>query len=95
MNERLWQPISMNPQVMNGKPVIRGTRIPMELIERMFAQGIPESDVLQEYPRAQPEDIRAALTCAAQVLSHERRFPLGCFCAGGSHWRDHRRANDI
>ena len=68
--------ISFNPKVMVGKPVIRGTRIPVELIVRMLAQGIPEHDVLKEYPRLQPEDIRAALTYAADVLAEEDVFPL-------------------
>jgi len=67
MDERLLQRISINPRVMAGKPVIRGTRIPVELIVRMMAQGIPESDILREYPRLQPDDIRAALAYAAQV----------------------------
>jgi len=61
---------------MVGKPVIRGTRIPVELIVRMLAQGISETDILREYPRLQPDDIRAALVYAAQVLSHEDVFPL-------------------
>ena len=60
---------------MVGKPVIRGTRIPVELIVRMLAQGIPENDILAEYPRLELEDIRAALTYAAQVLAHEDVFP--------------------
>ena len=76
MNEQLRQRLSIDPNVMTGKPVIRGTRIPVELIVRMLAQGIPESDILQEYPRLQPEDIRAALANAAQVLAHEDVFPL-------------------
>ena len=76
MDEQLRQRISMNPRVMVGKPVIRGTRIAVELIVRMLAQGIPESDILQEYPRLQPEDIRAALAYAAQVLASEDVFPL-------------------
>lgn len=76
MNEQLWQRVSVNPRVMVGKPVIRGTRIPVELIVRMLAQGIPEPDILQEYPRLQPADIRAALAYAAQVLAHEDVFPL-------------------
>ena len=46
---------------MVGKPVIRGTRIPVELIVRMLAQGISEDDILKEYPRLRTEDIRAAL----------------------------------
>ena len=76
MNEQLLRRISINPDVMVGKPVIQGTRIPVELIVRMLAQGIPESDILQEYPRLQPDDIRAALAYAAHVLAHEDVFPV-------------------
>lgn len=76
MNEQLMRRISVNPEVMVGKPVIQGTRIPVELIVRMLAQGIPESEILQEYPRLQPDDIRAALAYAAHVLAHEDVFPV-------------------
>jgi uncharacterized protein (DUF433 family) len=70
------QRISIDPRVMVGKPVITGTRIPVELILRMLAQGISEQAILQEYPRLQIEDIRAALAYAAQVLAHEDVFPV-------------------
>jgi uncharacterized protein (DUF433 family) len=76
MDEQLRQRITFNPKVMVGKPVIRGTRIPVELVVRMLAQGIPEKEILQEYPRLQPEDIRAALIYAADILAHEDVFPL-------------------
>ena len=76
MDEKLLERISMNPRVMVGKPVIRGTRIPVELILRMLAQGISNGDILQEYPRLQPDDICAALVYAAHVLSGEDVFPL-------------------
>jgi len=76
MDERLRQRLSIDPKVMTGKPVIRGTCVPVELIVRMLGQGIPEGEILQEYPRLQPEDIRAALAYAAQVLAHEDVFPL-------------------
>jgi len=76
MEEQIWQRISIDPKVMVGKPVIRGTRIPVELIVRMLAQGIPEGDILREYPRLQPDDIRAALAYAARVLANEDIFPL-------------------
>jgi uncharacterized protein (DUF433 family) len=76
MNEQLWERISVDPAIMVGKPVIRGTRIPVELIVRMLAQGIPEGDILREYPRLQPEDIRAALTYAARSLAEEEILPL-------------------
>ena len=75
MHEQLDR-ISIDPKIMVGKPVIRGTRIPVELIVRMLAQGISENDILEEYPRLQLEDIRAALAYAAQVLAHEDVFPL-------------------
>ncbi len=76
MDEKLLQRITVNPKVMLGKPVIRGTRIPVELLVRMVAQGIPESDILKEYPSLQPDDIRAALAYAAHVLALEEVFPL-------------------
>jgi len=76
VTELILQRISIDPKVMTGKPVIRGTRVPVELIVRMLAQGFPEADILREYPRLQPEDIRAALAYAAHVLAQEDVFPL-------------------
>lgn len=76
MDEKLWQRITIDPRMMTGKPVIRGTRIPVELIVRMLAQGIPQLEILQEYPRLEADDIRAALAYAAQMLAHEDVFPL-------------------
>jgi uncharacterized protein (DUF433 family) len=76
MDDRIGQRISIDPRVMAGKPVVRGTRIPVELIVRMLAQGIPESEILREYPRLQLEDIRAALAYAAEVLALEDVFPV-------------------
>ncbi|MDI7276663.1 MAG: DUF433 domain-containing protein [Anaerolineae bacterium] len=68
--------IGIDPRVMAGKPVIRGTRVPVEIIIRMLAQGLPESEILREYPRLQLADIRAALLYAAQVLAREDVYPL-------------------
>ncbi len=76
MGEQLLKRISVDAKVMVGKPVIRGTRIPVELILRMLAQGIPEGEILREHPRLQAEDIRAALAYAAEVLAHEDVLPL-------------------
>lgn len=70
------QRITVDPKVMVGKPVFRGTRIPVALVVRMFAQGIPETDILREYPRLGQEDIRAALAYAAEVLADEHVFPV-------------------
>jgi uncharacterized protein (DUF433 family) len=75
-NEDLQKRIAFNPRIMVGKPVIRGTRVPVELVVRMVAQGISEAEILREYPRLHAEDIRAALLYAAQVLAHEEVYPL-------------------
>jgi len=63
--------IEVNPAVMLGKPVIRGTRIPVELIVRKLSEGATEADLLDAYPRLTREDIRAALAYAADSLAHE------------------------
>ena len=76
VDQQLQHRIHIDPKNMVGKPVIRGTRIPVELIVRMLAQGTSESDILREYPRLPSDDIRAALIYAAQVLAHEDVFPL-------------------
>jgi len=57
--DHLLERISVNPKVMVGKPVIRGTRVPVELIVKMLSQGIAEEEILREYPRLEQEDIRA------------------------------------
>jgi uncharacterized protein (DUF433 family) len=63
--------IEINPAVMLGKPVIRGTRIPVELILRKLGEGATEADLLDAYPRLTREDIHAALAYAADSLAHE------------------------
>ncbi len=63
--------IEINPEVMLGKPVIRGTRIPVELIIQKLSEGATEADLLDAYPRLTGADIRAALAYAATSLAHE------------------------
>ncbi len=63
--------IEINPDVMLGKPVIRGTRIPVELILRKLSEGATEADLLDAYPRLIRADIQAALAYAADTLAHE------------------------
>lgn len=63
--------IEINPDVMLGKPVIRGTRIPVELILRKLSEGATEADLLDAYPRLAAEDIKAALAYAADSLALE------------------------
>lgn len=63
--------IEVNPRVMLGKPVIRGTRIPVELILRKLAEGVTEANLLDAYPRLTPEDIKAAIGYAADTTAKE------------------------
>jgi len=68
--------IEINPKVMLGKPVVRGTRIPVELIMRKLAKGAREEDLLDAYPRLTREDIRAAIAFAADTVAHEETLPV-------------------
>jgi uncharacterized protein (DUF433 family) len=66
--------IEINAAVMMGKPVIKGTRIPVETMLRKLSEGATEADILDAYPRLKPEDIKAAIRYAADVLGHEEIF---------------------
>lgn len=63
--------IAIDPAVMLGKPVIRGTRITVELILSKLAQGATEADLLEDYPHLTTEDIRAAVAYGAASVAHE------------------------
>jgi uncharacterized protein (DUF433 family) len=75
MTEELLKRIEVNPAVMPGKPVIRGTRIPVELILRKFSEGETAEDLQEAYPRINKKDIQAAFTYAADTLAHETIIP--------------------
>jgi len=76
MEQKLLDRIEINPKVMAGKPVIKGTRIPVELILRMLSQGISAEEILEEYPHLTKVDVQAALAYAAEALAVEEVFPL-------------------
>jgi uncharacterized protein (DUF433 family) len=59
--EELLDRITVDPDVLVGKPVIRGTRIPVYLIVELVANGMETKEILKEYPRLREEDIKAAL----------------------------------
>ena len=63
--------IELNPNVMLGEPVIRGTRIPVELILRKFAHGASEANLLDAYPRLKRADIHPAQADGADMLTLE------------------------
>jgi len=62
MAHELLKRIEINPQILAGKPVIKGTRISVELILRMLSQGISVEEILEEYPHLTEEDVKAALS---------------------------------
>ena len=63
--------IEINPKIMMGKPVIRGTRIPVELLLRKLSEGATEADLLDGYPKLTHQDIQSAIRYAADTLAHE------------------------
>ena len=69
--------IEINSAVMQGKPVIRGTRIPVELLLRKLAEEARTEELLDAYPRLVEDDIRAALAYAAGVIAHETVLEIG------------------
>jgi len=64
--------IHSNPGILGGKPVIRGTRISVELILEYFADGCSMADVLEAYPHINETQVRAALTFAHDMVAEER-----------------------
>ena len=67
--------ITLDPAVLTGKPVIRGSRISVEFIIGLMADGWSEADILANYPGIGHEDIIACLAYARDTLSSERVFP--------------------
>jgi uncharacterized protein (DUF433 family) len=63
--------IEINPRIMLGKPVVRGTRITVELILRKLAEGATVQDLLEAYPHLIADDVHAAIGYAADTLAHE------------------------
>lgn len=74
--KRLLNRIVLNPKVMAGKPVIKGTRIPVEQVLRLLAQGLSFDEILEDYPHLKKDDIMAALLYAAKVMGKEEVYPV-------------------
>jgi uncharacterized protein (DUF433 family) len=63
--------ITIDADVMQGKPVIRGTRITVDLLLRKLSEGATQADLLDAYTHLTADDIRAALAYAADAVAHE------------------------
>ncbi len=77
MNDTTSGPrVESNPKVMLGKPIVRGTRITVELILRKLSEGATEDELMDAYPRLSRDDIRAAIAYAADTLANEETLSL-------------------
>jgi uncharacterized protein (DUF433 family) len=68
--------IAVDPDVLTGKPVIRGTRIAAEFVIDLLAQGWRKEDITENYPGITDEDIKACLDYASELMPAERVFPI-------------------
>ena len=75
-DSELLERITLNPKVMTGKPVIRGTRLTVDFIVGLLAHGTTPEDILKEYEGLTPEDIQACLLFASKSLESTSFVPL-------------------
>jgi uncharacterized protein (DUF433 family) len=72
-----WQDrIVIDPEILVGKPVVKGTRLAVDFIIDLLAQGWTEMEILRNYPGLTQEDIRACLVYASTVLKAEKVYPF-------------------
>jgi uncharacterized protein (DUF433 family) len=74
--DELLARIVVNPKVMAGKPILKGTRITVELVLRLLAQGQSTEEILKDYPHLAKDDITAVLLYAAKIAGDEEVYPL-------------------
>ena len=82
--------IIVDPGILVGKPVIKGTRLAVEWIIDLLAQGWTETDILRNYPGVTRQDIQACLAYASTILRAEKVYPsfsdldtvIGIHCSG-------------
>lgn len=72
----LSEQIVVNPEILAGKPVIRGTRLAVEFILELLASGQSENDILSNYPGLTREDILACLSYASYLAHEYKAFPI-------------------
>jgi uncharacterized protein (DUF433 family) len=72
----LLERIVIDPSIMVGKPIIRGTRLTVPFILGLLARGATETEILEEYPGLTPEDVRACLAFAKESIESSAYVPL-------------------
>jgi uncharacterized protein (DUF433 family) len=68
--------ITANAEILGGKPIIKGTRISVEFILELFASGVAENEILQDYPHLTKDDIHACLEYAQELKRRSAKEPL-------------------
>jgi uncharacterized protein (DUF433 family) len=68
--------IVVDSKILTGKPVVRGTRIAVELVVELLAEGWSHAQILVSYPHLTEDDIRACLAYASELLHEEKVYPL-------------------
>ena len=76
MGEDWRERITVDPKVLSGKPIIKGTRIALEFILELLANSWTVEDILKNYPQLKREDVAAALKYAAEILKEEKAYTL-------------------
>jgi uncharacterized protein (DUF433 family) len=74
--EALLERIAVDPKIMGGKPIVKGTRITVEQVLKMLAQGLTTNDILKDYPHLSKDDVAAVLLYAAKVTGEEEIYPV-------------------
>lgn len=77
MNERLphQERIVVDPEILGGKPVVRGTRIPVELVLKRLARDLDTATLFEAYPRLTEDDVKACLEYAQALVEGEEVYP--------------------
>ena len=76
MVDKYQNRIVVDPKILTGKPIIKGTRIAVEFILRLLAQGMTQKEILENYTHLKKEDVKAVLEYATRVIEEEQVFPL-------------------
>lgn len=76
LKEEYKKRIIVNPKIMVGKPIIKGTRIPVDAILKRVAEGMTINEILEDYPNLTHKDVKAAFDYAAAILRGEDIIPM-------------------
>jgi len=68
--------ITINPAILGGKPTIRGLRISVEHIFRALSAGVPENEILADYPDLERDDLKACYAYAVELVENEHVYAL-------------------